>query len=68
MILVTVALLAVVSNKPIIETDSCSGCGDCVGYCPVKAISMVNNKAIIDADKCINCKICLSVCQQNAIK
>ncbi|KAA0684651.1 4Fe-4S dicluster domain-containing protein [Azospirillum brasilense] len=25
---------------PIVEEGGCSGCGDCVGVCPVKAVTM----------------------------
>lgn len=68
LLLLTFTLVAVGSAKPIIKNDLCSGCGDCVDYCPVQAIKLVGNKAVIEADKCINCKICISTCQQNAIQ
>ena len=34
--------------KPIIDTELCSGCGECIASCPVKALSM-NNEEITDA-------------------
>lgn len=66
--LVAITLAAITTAKPVVNELDCSGCGDCVDYCPVAAISLQDNKAVIDADKCIDCKICLSICQKNAIE
>ena len=65
---VVITLAAVTAVKPAISQADCSGCGDCVNYCPVAAIRLIDNKAVIDADKCIDCKICLGICQNNAIE
>lgn len=54
--------------KPFIQNNICTGCEDCVSYCPVNAIEVKNEKAVIDADKCINCKICVTTCANDAIK
>lgn len=46
--------------------DLCTGCGICIGVCPVSCISMMptdgNFRPKIDENKCINCKRCLTVC------
>ncbi len=68
LMLIVITLAAVNKILPKVDAAECSACGDCVNYCPVKAIEMVGNKAVIDAEKCINCKICISTCPQNAIK
>ncbi len=49
-----------------INSDSCIGCGACVGACPVEAISLEGDKAVIDADKCIECGACAGVCPTDA--
>ena len=67
-LLIVITLAAVNKIIPKVDVAECSACGDCVNYCPVKAIEIVGNKAVIDAEKCINCKICISTCPQNAIK
>ncbi|BCV25260.1 DUF362 domain-containing protein [Gelria sp. Kuro-4] len=41
-----------------IDVDKCIGCGLCIPYCPVGAISLENNKAHIDYDKCLECGTC----------
>ena len=61
-------LFSLSSQKPEVWQQKCVGCGDCVHYCPVKAISVINGKAIIDHDKCIDCKLCVTSCTFKAIR
>lgn len=53
--------------KPII-TDSCNGCGVCVGECPVYAMFLEGNKSHIDYDLCIACNNCLDACPDSVIE
>jgi len=52
----------------IVENGLCTGCGTCVGICPVDAIEMVieRKKGIyvpqLDEKKCNECGICLRAC------
>jgi NAD-dependent dihydropyrimidine dehydrogenase PreA subunit len=63
----------------LIDEATCNGCGDCLPYCPVEAISLreesfVDEKcrlaAVIDRDECVDCSACLraSVCPPHAIR
>lgn len=51
-----------------INIDKCVGCGKCLKFCTVEAISISNKKAIINADECIDCGVCLrlGVCEYDA--
>jgi ferredoxin len=56
-----------------INEEKCTGCGTCVPYCPVEAISLTKKKgqqttderkmkdkiAVIDFDECAECGVCL---------
>ncbi len=53
--------------NPTIKQNQCTGCGVCVQWCPVNAITLNNKKAFIDAKKCIGCGECLAVCNFNAV-
>lgn len=53
-------------SKPVINPFSCTQCGSCARYCPMKAVrvgrfSRINNKL------CIGCAGCMSVCPKKAI-
>jgi len=41
-----------------INTDICTGCGQCIIVCPVQAIKLIDNKAFIDKDLCVECAVC----------
>ena len=53
--------------KPEVNKDKCTGCGDCVKWCPTNAIELVNRKAVIDLKKCIGCGECVATCNFSAI-
>ena len=47
---------------------ACSSCGDCVDFCPTKAIKFEKGKtARIDEKSCIGCGSCVNLCPPNAI-
>ncbi|MBU0573367.1 MAG: 4Fe-4S binding protein [Candidatus Margulisiibacteriota bacterium] len=54
--------------KPVVDQETCTGCGICVDTCPVQAIEMIDGKARIDQDKCTDCKACIDACPVQAIK
>ena len=47
-----------------IDTDSCSGCGECAQQCCVEAITMneAEGTAVVDRDKCLGCGACVVAC------
>ena len=50
------------------DESACNGCGTCVDYCPVEAISLVDDISRIDSEKCIGCGQCESQCSEEAIR
>lgn len=53
--------------KPSIKISKCTGCGVCIQWCPVEAITLVDNKASMEKKKCIGCGECLAVCRFDAV-
>jgi coenzyme F420 hydrogenase subunit beta len=51
--------------KTIFETHNCSGCGLCVGICPVNCLNVYNGFGKIDEDKCIRCGLCYLACPRS---
>ncbi len=54
------------SQKNLIDTELCCGCGACSAVCPANAISIAETdgffRANTDADRCISCGACVKVC------
>ncbi|MEW6685848.1 MAG: DUF362 domain-containing protein [Candidatus Edwardsbacteria bacterium] len=55
------------SIHPKVRIERCIGCGECLTWCPVKAISLIDKKARIDSKICLGCAECTLVCRQHAI-
>lgn len=41
-----------------VDDVCCAGCGQCVPYCPVNAISVGSGVAVIDEEGCVECGTC----------
>lgn len=52
---------------PVIDQNTCTGCGECVQVCPSEAIALADDKAQIDASLCAECLACIDVCPVEAI-
>ncbi len=54
---------------PEIDLEKCTGCGDCVQWCPTGAVGLINGKVIlVSPDSCHYCTECESICPAGAIK
>ncbi len=53
-----------------IVQDTCTGCGECLPFCTVAAISLGEGAAKVDADLCVECRLCVrfSVCPTGSIR
>lgn len=49
-----------------VESDKCTGCGECVSACPLDAIVIKDGKAVVD-DTCAECGACIDVCPNKAL-
>jgi NAD-dependent dihydropyrimidine dehydrogenase PreA subunit len=51
-----------------VDTELCTGCGECVNACPAQMFRIENGKAVVNDDECLGCQGCVSVCPSGAIK
>lgn len=51
-----------------IDTEKCTGDGNCVDVCPVSVFELQGNKAVpVNALECLGCESCVEVCEFGAI-
>jgi len=51
-----------------VDTDKCTGDGECVDICPVEVYEIQDGKANpVNAEECLGCESCIEVCESNAI-
>jgi NAD-dependent dihydropyrimidine dehydrogenase PreA subunit len=43
----------------LVDETKCLGCGNCLDYCPMSAISLAGATAAIDQAECVECGVCL---------
>jgi len=53
-----------------INLEKCTGCMDCVPYCPGGVIIATGNKFMVDEDRCFECYVCLraEICPVDALE
>ena len=53
-----------------VNADACTGCGQCVDRCQVKAITLdgPNGTAQINLSRCIGCGLCVTTCPAEALR
>lgn len=60
---------------PVTILDQCTGCGACIGLCPVSALTLETEfsngfgrkKAVVNNDLCYNCGACSPACRHQAL-
>lgn len=53
---------------PQIDSEKCTGCGDCIAACPTNALGIIAEKAaIIAAEHCNYSAVCEDICPTHAI-
>ncbi len=54
--------------NPIVDSDKCVGCGECVDVCPVEVYELQDGKSnAVNGDVCFGCESCLEVCEHGAL-
>jgi len=54
----------------LIDTEKCTGCGNCVEVCKDFSLEIINGKVVISENPifgCIGCGHCMCICRQDAI-
>lgn len=54
-------------GKPVVQSETCVGCGSCAKICAQSAISLIGKTANIDKAICVGCGRCIGTCNFNAI-
>lgn len=61
--------MQVESWLPIIDPETCTGCGDCLEVCPTEALALENDVAIVARPEACNyTAYCEPICPVDAIE
>ncbi len=52
---------------PLLITEACTLCGECLAACPVHAVSVSEHQVAIEERCCLECGLCIEICPEGAI-
>jgi DNA-directed RNA polymerase subunit D len=56
-------------NMPVVNTEECDVCGECIKACPRNILELNGNKVkVTDIIECSMCRLCEKVCDMDSIK
>ena len=55
-------------SYPVVDSDKCEGCEECVDICPMDVFEMKDEKSVVvNPEDCEACESCVEVCESGAI-
>ena len=50
-----------------VNTETCTGCGDCVEVCPVGILEVIDGVVEVEGEDCMGCESCVEACSTDSI-
>lgn len=54
-------------QAPLIDSELCTGCGECARNCAFNALAVLKGKVLVFSELCHACGVCFASCPENAI-
>lgn len=54
--------------RSVVESDICTGCGNCLGRCPFGALSVQDQVCVVEYMRCMGCGLCVTACPTGALR
>lgn len=64
---ITRGMWRIIWQRPVIDSDLCTDCKQCIKNCPVEALTSGVNIPEFNYKECINCLCCIEMCPQKAV-